>query len=330
MLLGRIGRLCHDRTGFDWKSVKLGAIFVTKDNRIEGRRAAASTAAGRAAGRGLRLLQEGSRRDFIESLKRRVSAVVVKVDRAVEVIDNDLFADRHRLEGNLAFTAACKHSAVHVDGSQIEIAVSHAVCDDNITVHVDIFEVNARNTDHHRTAFGNLRIIAGSIDIQLKDIVERLCKLGTGDIILRSERAVRIAVDIALFDHADNTVFRPRADFVGIGKSGKCLFVRTRNAEHSCQNKEHLLTGYVRIRVKRGIACTVNSTHLICLGNRLIEPIVGVHIGDLRKIRRSGCAEGTCDKGSEFCAGKRLIGLDKLAFVADIKSVFDGGGHGIL
>ena len=283
MFLGRVSRFAHGRTGFDGLLVEFGTVIVTKSDRVEGGLAAtaAATAAGRAAGRGFGLLQEGCRCDFIESLKRRIGAVVIEVDRTVEVIDNDLFADRHRLEGNLAFTAARKHATVYVDGSQIEIAVCNAVRDDDIAVHGDIFKVNARNADHHRTVFGNLRIIAGSVDIHLEDVVEHLCKLSTGDVILRAERAVRITVDIAFFDHTDDTVFRPRVYFAGIGEFVECLFVRTRNAENSCQNKEHLLTGYVRIRVKRGIACTGNGTHLISLGNRFIEPIVSLHIGDL-------------------------------------------------
>lgn len=111
MLLGRVGRFVHGRTGFDGLLVEFGTVIVTKSDRVEGGLAAtAATAAGRAAGRGFGLLQEGCRCDLIESLKRRIGAVVIEVDRTVEVIDNDLFADRHRLEGNLAFAAARKHS----------------------------------------------------------------------------------------------------------------------------------------------------------------------------------------------------------------------------
>ena len=110
----------------------------------------------------------------------------------------------------------------------------------------------------------------------------------------------------------------------------KSLFVRTGDAENSGEYQKDLLTGYVGVRIKRGIAGSGKRTHLIGLGNRKIEPIVCAYVGKTRDIGGSGCAEGTGNECGKLGTGKRLIGLNELAFVADIKPVFDSGGHGIL
>ena len=133
--------------------------------------------------------------------------------------------------------------------------------------------MNAGNANHDR-AVSDLRIVAGFVDISLEDVVEHLSKLGAGDVILRTERAGRIAVDITLFDHADNAVLGPRADLSCVGKLFKRLFVRAGDAKNSGEYQKDLLTGYVGARIKRGIACSGKRTHLIGLGNRKIEPIV--------------------------------------------------------
>ncbi len=160
--------------------------------------------------------------------------------------------------------------------------------------------MHTRHANHDRAFRGNhlIRIVARLIDIGLEDVIEHLSKLCTGDVILRTERTVWIAVYISLGHKTDDAIFRPGADIGSIRETCQSLVIGVRDAQNSGKNKKHLFSGYVSVRIKGRIARTRQGAHLVSLGDRLVKPICFRNVGQHGDICFPGRAKGTRDKGS--------------------------------
>ena len=202
-----------------------GAVDVVEDNVIVGgsMTTAATTAAG-ITGRNGRSLQISSRRVFGDvglgigrGAERRFIGVVVEVDRAVVIVNDDAVADGGGLEGHFAFAAAGENASVDGNAGDVEVTDAHAVGDDDVTVDADALEMDVLGSDHH-AAGGNAGIVTGIADVEFEDVVEDLRELFTGDVVLRTDGAVFITVDVAAADKADDGVGCPIADGGVVGE----------------------------------------------------------------------------------------------------------------
>ena len=167
-----------------------------------------------------------------------------------------------------------------------------------------------------------MRTVAVGLVLQLffEDDAHNLRKLRAGDVVLRTEGAVLIAVNDLGLHKAGNILFSP---FVNFARVLEALQIR-RFAFHTQQLGDDLhgfLAGDERFRAERAVLIPVEQT-LAGGGQNLVHiPALGhvreLHILDLSRVKR------TVEHGRNFSALDRVVGTDCAGVIALQNAILD-------
>ena len=127
----------------------------------------------------------------------------------------------------------------------------------------------------------------------LEDAVYERHRLGTGDLVIRTEGAVGITVDPAVVGSGADFVLCPVGCNVAEVNSGRVgLVIKT-----SCDRSE-LRTGDRRIRIELALTVTLYDAHSAQRRNRVVVPCTGCYVGVAVGLRRV-CIAGLIGQQTE-------------------------------
>ena len=191
--------------------------------------------------------EEGCRSNFSDVCKRSFITVVFKMNRAVNVFNNNTAFYGCICKLNLTFTASAKKSSLYRYIIKINIASADSVTYDKVTVYRNITESNLTGSD--KTAVSS-RIYECTLlcVICFYYIVHHLGKFFSCDIIFRANIAVVVTVYIFLGSKYRNIFLCPIGNICAVSECGNSGIIRCFKNQSSCDCRKNFFSCNIVIR----------------------------------------------------------------------------------
>ena len=224
--------------------------------------------------------------------------------------------------GELHAVGAAADDQAAGDGDVFEAGGGDAVCEDEVALHGDVLQGAVGAEDEvalHGLVLQVLVAVGGH------EGIHDLGKLGTGDIALGVQSAVR-AAHIALLHQGSHGTLGPGGDLSAVREFVQRGGAAVGQAKGAGQHGEGLLTGDGVVGAELAVR-TLEDAHPHGLGHLVVMPDAGEHVGEAGQGRLGAAGKGAVDHGGHLGAGEQALGQD-LAVGPVEQAVLDGVRHG--